>query len=100
MNLGRCPRRYQRQLVLGSTLPIVGLVNVRVAFGNLWTELGGNMEELRKRRGISTFGYNRWFQLRLGENIIRNGISSPPLHLPSPPPPHITPTLTLVSTTR
>ena len=32
MALGKCPRRFQRQLFLASDFPVVGLVNVRVAF--------------------------------------------------------------------
>lgn len=68
MNLGRCPKRYQRQLFLGTDLPVVGLVNVRVAFGKLWPDV----EQLQSDAGV--FGYKRWFQLQLGENIIRHGI--------------------------
>lgn len=32
MALGKCPRRFQRQLFLASDFPVVGLVNVRIAF--------------------------------------------------------------------
>ena len=55
-------------IILGTDLPVVGLVNVRVAFGKLWPDV----EQLQRDAGV--FGYKRWFQLQLGENIIRHGI--------------------------
>ena len=69
MALGKCPRRFQRQLFLASDFPIVGLCNVRVAFGWLEPEL---KEQVKVDAG--TFGYNRRFQLQLGENVVRHGI--------------------------
>ena len=69
MALGRCPRRFQRQLFLATDFPIVGLCNVRVAFGRLAPELA---DELSTEAGI--FGYNRAFQLKLGEAVVQHGI--------------------------
>ena len=69
MALGKCPRRFQRQLFLASDFPIVGLVNVRVAFGCLSAKLS---DALKQEAG--TFGYNRLFQLRLGEAVVQHGI--------------------------
>ena len=68
MALGRCRLRFQRQMFFATTFPIVGLVNVRIAFCWLWPEI----DALRASAG--TFGFNRRFQLRLGENVIRCGI--------------------------
>ena len=69
MALGKCPRRFQRQLFLATDCPIVGLCNVRVAFRRLAPELA---EELSAEAGI--FGYNRAFQLKLGEAVVQHGI--------------------------
>lgn len=70
MALGKCPRRFQRQLFLASDFPVVGLVNVRIAFSWLSPDLADGIKVEAGR-----FGFNRRFQLQLGEAVVRHGIN-------------------------
>ena len=111
MQLGRCKQRWQRSCFLGWLLPAVGLVNVRTAFCEIMKLVWGKgaLGALKRARGVATTGFNKWFQSRLGEAVLREGVEAatreneghdpyfmpmkreegywvhPPLVLPTPP---------------
>ena len=66
MGMGRCKQRFQRALFLGWLLPAVGVLNVRIAFNQLWPEaISGELQREHKY-----LGYDKWVQLELGEALI------------------------------
>lgn len=111
MQLGRCKQRWQRSCFLGWLLPAVGRVNVRTAFCEIMKLVWGKgaLDTLKRARGVATTGFNKWFQSRLGEAVLREGVKAvtceneghdpyfmpmkreegywvrPPLVLPTPP---------------
>ena len=48
----------------------MGVVNVRTAFNELWTEA----EALRKEKEGAGYGYNWWFQAKLGQLVREHGM--------------------------
>ena len=78
MQLGRCKQRWQRSCFLGWLLPAVGLINVRTAFCEIMKLVWGKraLVALKKARGVATTGFNKWFQSRLGEALLREGVEA------------------------
>jgi hypothetical protein len=69
IRMGRCIRRYHRQLFLGWHLSGIGVCNVRVAFEALWPQA----KDLR-REWDGKAGFNWWFQDRLGRLVREHGL--------------------------
>ena len=76
MGMGRCKQRFQRALFLGWLFPAVGVVNVCTAVKELvrttWGEAALN--SLLKAHGVKGYTFDRWFELRLGELLLRKGV--------------------------
>ena len=53
--------------VTGRGLPATGVLNVRIAFNHLWPAAVSG--ELQKEKEY--FGYDKWFQARLGEALVK-----------------------------
>ena len=80
VRMGRCPRRFQRQLfwwLIGG----VFLINVRVAFCALLA--AADLAALEKAED-ARFGFNWWFQERIGEELIELGVSLKKAKLATP----------------
>ena len=82
MAMGRCKQRYHRALFLGWLLPAVGVLNVMVVFMALLT--ADELAELKKARHCATLGFSRWFQQKLGEALIKHGVSMAKADIGSP----------------
>lgn len=76
MQLGRCKQRWQRSCFLGWLLPAVGVVNTRTAFCEVFKLAWGAdaLARFKKSRGIATTSFPKWFQLELGEALLREGM--------------------------
>jgi hypothetical protein len=68
MRMGRCSRRYHRQLFFSWHLSGIGVCNVRTAFDALWPDAA----ELRKQKNGTT-GYNWFVQREIGRVVREHG---------------------------
>jgi hypothetical protein len=72
VRMGRCPRRFQRQL-FWYLIGAVFLTNVRVAFCALLA--AADLAALKREVVNDGVGFNWWFQERLGEELIELGVT-------------------------
>ena len=68
IRMGRCIRRYHRQLFFSWHLSGIGVVNVRTAFDALWPDAA----ELRAQKN-GTVGYNWFIQREIGRVVREHG---------------------------
>ena len=68
IRMGRCIRRYHRQLFFSWHLSGIGVVNVRTAFDALWPHAA----ELRAQKN-GTVGYNWFIQREIGRVVREHG---------------------------
>ena len=75
MQMGRCKQRFQRSMFLGWLFPAVGIVNVRIAFGEIVKSAWGEakLAALKNARGVKVTGFNKWFHIELGKALVRKG---------------------------
>lgn len=81
VRMGRCPRRFQRQL-FWYLIGAVFLTNVRVAFCALLA--AAELAALKREVVHDGAGLNWWFQERLGEELIELGVANKKAKLGTP----------------